>query len=52
MLIKTFTVYIPTVMWEMKVSANKVLTANEKRCTTLQNHGVGVTKKRGGGRGD
>lgn len=36
-------------MWEMKVSANKVLIANEKRCTTLQNHGVGVTKKIGGG---
>lgn len=48
MLIKTFTVYIPTVMWEMKVSANKVLIANEKRCTTLQNHGVGVTKKNRG----
>lgn len=49
MLIKTFTVYIPTIMWEMKVSTIKVLTDNEKRCITLLNRGVGVKNKEAGG---
>ena len=41
-----FPVYIPTFMWEMKVSANKLLTEIEKRCTSLLNQWVGITKKR------
>lgn len=43
-LIKTFSVYTPTIVWEMKASANKVLTDNEKICATLVNCGVGVKK--------
>lgn len=34
-LIKTFSVHIPTIIEEMKMSPNKVLARNGKRCTTL-----------------